>query len=404
MSIGAGTAFVGGLLTFASPCVLPLIPVYLSVLVGGSIDEVAGAKRRFKLLVNGTLFVLGFLSVFVLLGLGASAFGKFLVQYRLVFQQLGGMMVFFFGLKFLGVANLSVLDREKRFNFGGSGRISPLGAVAIGITFAFGWTPCIGPILGSILTLAAISTDSLAGGAWLLLLYGLGLGVPLLVVALFAQQGVSVLRKLHRLIPRLEKATGAVLVIVSILMVTDSLGIMTLAAGDASSAEISKELVVKVKRDAESSFTGRTDAVQDEGAALTDGQGEECTGDSASCALAPEDVQLEVAVSLDALIAGPVVLDFYRPDCPACLKMVPIIQTLKHACSGRGLRIEEIDLSETANRGIALEMRVVGTPTLLFFDEDGNEVARLVGTQTFDSVHQAIAVLMGEKCAGFSEL
>ena len=201
MSFGAGTAFAGGLLTFASPCVLPLVPIYLSVLVGGSIDEVSGAKQRFRLLLNGALFVTGFLAVFVLLGLSASALGGFLVRHRLLFQQLGGMMVFFFGLKFLGVVHLDILNREKRFHFATNGKISPLGAVVIGFTFAFGWTPCIGPILGSILTFTAVSTNSLGAGAWLLFLYGLGLGLPLLVVALFAQQGTSWLRKLNRFLP-----------------------------------------------------------------------------------------------------------------------------------------------------------------------------------------------------------
>jgi cytochrome c-type biogenesis protein len=406
MEFGAGTAFVGGLLTFASPCVLPLIPIYLSVLVGGSLDNVTGARDRFKLMLNGILFVVGFLLVFILLGMTASALGKFLIKYRLLFQQLGGMMVFFFGLKFLGIARLDILDREKRFNLTGGGKISPLGAVVIGFTFAFGWTPCIGPILGSILTFTAVSTTSLVQGAWLLFLYGLGLGVPLLLVALFAQTGTRWLRKLTRFIPRLEKATGAILILMSVMMITDSIDLLTFSAGSSSSAEISQEMVVNLKRPAVNRII--TDSEMNTRTETSDGTEQQCTEDSDSCGLGEADdsfsEELNVSMSLGQLTQGPVILDFFKPDCPACMKMVPILQSVQTTCSGEGLRVEKIDISDPVNRRLAMQMGVVGTPTLLFFNEDGQEVARLVGAQELRSIQQAIDIIMGEVCADFTHI
>jgi cytochrome c-type biogenesis protein len=404
MDFGAGTAFLGGLLTFASPCVLPLIPIYLSVLVGGSVDEVKGADKRFKLLVNGLFFVLGFLAVFVLLGMTASALGRFLMTNRLLFQQLGGLLVFFFGLKFLGLVRLDILDREKRFQLGGGGTISPMGAALIGFTFAFGWTPCIGPILGSILTFTAVSTNSVADGAVMLLLYGLGIGLPLLIVAAFAQSGTRFLRTLNRFIPKLERATGAVLVVVAVLMVTDSLGVLTLDPGETSSARISKEMTVNVKREPARPVL---DAKRPAAEALADSPdgAQQCGAEASSCGIEGGGelfAEADFEMSLGDLTVGPVVLDFFKPDCPACLKMVPVLQTLGTTCSGEGLRIEKIDISDPVNKQLAIQMGVLGTPTLLFFDNQGQEVSRLVGAQSMESVHRAVAVLMGEVCADFS--
>lgn len=401
MDFGTGTAFLGGLLTFSSPCVLPLIPIYLSVLVGGSVEKVSGGHDRFRLLVNGSFFVLGFLVVFVLLGLTATAFGRLLLEYRLLLQQLGGMLVFFFGLKFLGLVKLDVLDREKRFNLMGQGRIGPLGAALIGFTFAFGWTPCIGPVLGSILTFTAISANSMGEGAFLLFVYGLGIGLPLLAVAAFAQTGTRWLRTISRHLPKIERATGAVLVLVAVFMVTDSLGSLTFSAGDESAARISKEMVVKVQRDPARPVV-EVPRVGDPSAAAGGG---ECTAESSSCGLDEAAEALSdpgVEVSLDNLIRGPVVLDFFRPDCPACLRMVPLLRSLDETCASKGLRVEKIDVSDPVNRQLARQMGVVGTPTLVFFDKESSEVARLVGAQPFAALHQAIAVLMGGTCAEFS--
>jgi len=382
--------------------VLPLIPIYLSVLLGSSVDDISGAKARFKLFRNGALFVTGFLLVFVLMGLTASAAGRFLVGHRLLFQQLGGLVVFLFGLKFLGLVRLDLLDAEKRFTFGlGRGKeMSAAGAVLIGFTFAFGWTPCIGPILGSVLTFTAVTSGSLAEGAMYLLLYGLGIALPLLAVALFAQQGVRLLRKVQRFLPRLEKATGAILVLVAVLMVTDHVGILTFTAGEGSSAAISQEIMAKTGAGKGVAVVER--AVPSGGEAITAEEAGACESEE-SCELGESDFEFQLdPVAVDELKKGPVALYFHKPDCPACLKMVPVMQTLTDSCVGEGLGVTKIDISVPENRQLALQMGVRGTPTLAFFDYDGGEVSRLIGYQELDAVQGAAAVLMGKVCAEFT--
>ena len=402
MTLGAGTIFLGGVLTFASPCVLPLIPIYLSVLLGSSVDDISGTKARFRLFRNGALFVTGFLLVFVLMGLTASAAGRFLVGHRLLFQQLGGLVVFLFGLKFLGVVRLDLLNAERRFNFG-LGRdkgMSAPGAVLIGFTFAFGWTPCIGPILGSVLTFTAVTTTNLATGALYLLLYGLGIGLPLLLVAVFAQQGVSMLRKVQRFLPKLEKATGAVLVLVAVLMVTDHVGVLTFSAGEGSSTSISQGIVAKT--DAGKGLAVVERAVPARAEKQAAGEALACESEE-NCELSDDGFEFELdPVSVDDLKKGPVALYFHKPDCPACLKMVTVMQTLTDSCVGEGLGVTKIDISVPENRQLALHMGVRGTPTLAFFDDGGDEVSRLIGYQELDAVQGAAAVLMGDVCAEFS--
>ncbi|MBM4352489.1 MAG: cytochrome c biogenesis protein/thioredoxin [Deltaproteobacteria bacterium] len=409
MELGPATAFLGGLLTFASPCVLPLVPIYLSVLVGGDLHAVSGLRSRFRLLGNGLMFVLGFLAVFAALGMAASALGRFLIVHRLVFQQVGGLLVFFFGLKFLGLVNGTFLDREKRLQIGGKGPITPLSAALIGFTFAFGWTPCIGPILGSILTFTAVSTNSPATGAWYLFLYGAGVGLPLLLVALLAQSGAKLLQRVSTFLPRLERVTGFVLVALAVLMVTDSLGVLTIASSSKSSSEIALSLSASGSTPdvGRTSHAGvPTSASSEAGSAAA--VPEQCEATS-GCGLGgaeefPGAAPPQATIDLRRLTRGPVLLDFHRPDCPACLRMVPILQALGRSCSGRGLRIETIDVSIPENRLLAQQMAVVGTPTLAFFDEEGREVTRLVGAQEIDTVERAMGILMGEQCAEFSRL
>jgi thiol-disulfide isomerase/thioredoxin len=207
---------------------------------------------------------------------------------------------------------------------------------------------------------------------------------------------------LTRYIPKIERATGVVLVVVAMLMVTDSLGTLTFSAGDESSARISKEMVVRVKRDPARPVVDFRPVAGNESA--LDGA-QECSAESESCGLGEvpgTGFEGDMELSLDTLLTGPVVLDFFKPDCPACLRMVPVLRSLDDTCASKGLRIEKIDISDPINRRLAMEMGVMGTPTLLFYNDDSQEVARLVGAQPFEAVHQAISVLMGGTCAEFS--
>ena len=397
MNLASGTLFLAGLATFASPCVLPMIPIYLTVLMGGSTDA-AGPSRgaRLRLLLNGFMFVLGFTIVFVAMGLAATAVGRFFMQHRLLFQQLGGLLVFAFGLKFLGWLHIDALEREKRFHLSAGRRIGPLGALAMGLTFAFGWTPCIGPVLGAVLTFTAVSTTAVGEGALNLLLYAAGIGLPLLALALLAQQGARLLDRVKRFIPRIERATGVVLVAMAVLMVTDSTAILMFGVGEESSAGLSRDLVAQAT--VAEGAAGIAHAGERVGAAA-------CEAGSPTCALpgdgrdsaGPEPAFLPIG-------DGPLVAFFHRPDCPACLRMAPIIAAMTETCAGKGLHVEKVDVSSRPQRALAAEMAVRGTPTLLFLDHEGTEVARLVGASGLDAVSQAVAILMGEACADFSTL
>jgi cytochrome c-type biogenesis protein len=226
MDIGILTAFAGGLISFLSPCVLPLAPPYLAYLGGTTLDQISGEEREVdpalarRVFVSACFFVLGLATVFVLLGMGASAIGQTLLQNKTILGQIAGAMIGVMGLHFLHVIRIPFLNREARFEgpaaAGGYGT-----SYLIGLAFAFGWTPCIGPILAAILTLAA-QEQTLASGTLLLAVYALGLGVPFLVAALFVGPFLRWARRFRRHMGLVERAMGALLVGVGALMITGS--------------------------------------------------------------------------------------------------------------------------------------------------------------------------------------
>lgn len=212
MTPTAPLAFVAGVLSFLSPCVLPLVPSYLAF-VGGN----AGAARNVRLR-NALLFVLGFSLIFVALGASASLLGSLVRSYRGPITIAGGLLVIAFGLVLLGVIRLPWLYRDTRRQMKGDPS-TPVGAVLLGMAFAAGWTPCIGPILGGILTMAGAS-GTLASGVTLLAVYSLGLAVPFVVAALAMDRFLHVSARLRRWLPWIERAAGMLLIVAGILMVT----------------------------------------------------------------------------------------------------------------------------------------------------------------------------------------
>ena len=205
-------AFLAGLLSFLSPCVLPLVPSYLAY-VGGSADA-----RRALLVRNSLLFILGFSLVFIALGASASAVGALLRDNLRLLTLFGGALVVFFGLAMLGVFKVPWLYRDTRPQFRGESR-TPRGALLLGMAFAAGWTPCIGPILGAILTMAGAS-GTLASGVALLGAYAIGLGVPFLLAALLLDPFIRLSRRFRRFLPWFERGAGVLLVIAGLLMLT----------------------------------------------------------------------------------------------------------------------------------------------------------------------------------------
>ncbi|MBI4184722.1 MAG: cytochrome c biogenesis protein CcdA [Proteobacteria bacterium] len=224
-TLGAITAFGAGIVSFLSPCVLPLVPGYVSYIAGQSLagNELRDRDLRDRgaAVVLATFFVLGFSTVFILLGASASAAGRLLLSYRYETNLVGGAIVIGFGLLMMGAVRVPVLGRDFRFHASLKGG-RPFPAYVLGLAFGFGWTPCIGPVLGAILTASAVSA-TLAQGVGLLGFYSLGLGVPFLAAALFTETFLARMRAVRRHGARLQLAAGGVMVIMGLAMVTGRL-------------------------------------------------------------------------------------------------------------------------------------------------------------------------------------
>jgi cytochrome c-type biogenesis protein len=215
-TLGLFVAFAAGLLSFLSPCVLPLVPSYIGFLTGMSLPEMAARRRA--ALGHALLFVLGFSLVFMVLGASATALGRALNYYQQWLQRVGGALIILFGLVCLGVIKARFLDQEHRLQVDQK-PVGYLGSALVGMAFGAGWTPCIGPVLGAILGLAATSQD-LSRGLLLLAAYSAGLAVPFLLAAAALDAFLDWFQRFRRYLPWVMRASGALLIFVGILMVT----------------------------------------------------------------------------------------------------------------------------------------------------------------------------------------
>ena len=218
------TALAAGVFSFLSPCVLPLVPGYLSFISGVSMEQMRAEERDpavgRAVLVNTLAFILGFSIVFVALGATATSLGSALLAKQRWLQRLAGAVVIAFGLHFLGVFRIAALYREARFH-GPTKTRGPLGALLLGLAFAAGWSPCIGPILAGILALAA-TQDSVGQGVALLATYSAGLGIPFLLTGLATERLMDLFQRAKRLMWAIEKVGGVLLVVVGVLIFTDN--------------------------------------------------------------------------------------------------------------------------------------------------------------------------------------
>lgn len=220
--IGVLTAFAAGMISFLSPCVLPLVPGYLSYVSGSTLDQVGRSPAsRLSALWPSACFVLGFSTVFVAFGAGATALSRLLLAYRYEATIAGGAVVILFGLFVSGILRLPWLQRELRFHGTVQGG-RPTGAYLLGLAFGFGWTPCIGPVLGAILTVSALSSTASAG-IILLTIYALGLGVPFLLSAVFTDGLVKRLKGMRRAGRALQLVAGGVMIVMGIAMITGTM-------------------------------------------------------------------------------------------------------------------------------------------------------------------------------------
>ncbi|KAA2317164.1 cytochrome c biogenesis protein CcdA [Pseudooceanicola sediminis] len=211
-------ALAAGVISFLSPCVLPIVPPYLAYMSGVSVSDMGRSGARTRAVVPALFFVMGLSTVFLFLGFAASAIGSVLLAYQGWFNTIAGVLVMGIGAHFVGLYRIGFLDREARLDAGDRGG-SAFGAYVLGLAFAFGWTPCIGPQLGAILSLAA-QEASVSRGMLLLSIYAAGLGIPFLLVAAFLPRLAGLMGWMKRHMEQIERAMGLLLWTVGLLMLT----------------------------------------------------------------------------------------------------------------------------------------------------------------------------------------
>lgn len=213
-------AFLAGLVSFLSPCVLPLVPGYVSLISGASVDELKNPEHRLTKTVMGhsVMFILGFSAVFISLGAVATEIGQLTHEYFGILSKVAGVVIVIFGLHLIGVFKIQALYSDKRLHSVQGGK-SPVGAFVMGFAFAFGWTPCIGPILAGILALAA-STNTVMKGILLLAVYSMGLAVPFLLTSLGIERFLGFYSRFRRYLHAVEVLSGVLLIVIGILIFT----------------------------------------------------------------------------------------------------------------------------------------------------------------------------------------
>lgn len=221
-AIGPMIAFTAGLLSFLSPCVLPLIPSYITFITGLSLDDVSKARKA--ALTHGVLFVLGFSLIFLALGATASVLGRLLFSQRDWLARVGGVIIIVFGLYLLGVLNIGMFGRERRVHLADK-PAGYFGTLLVGIAFGAGWTPCIGPILGSILVYTG-STADFSRGLLLLSFYSLGLAIPFLVSAIAIERFIKTFQRMKRQMVWVSRASGVLMIGIGVLMLTNYFSIL----------------------------------------------------------------------------------------------------------------------------------------------------------------------------------
>jgi cytochrome c-type biogenesis protein len=224
-SVTFAVAFVAGVLSFLSPCVLPLVPSYLGFVTGMTLDDLRGGTSRWAILVPALAFTAGFSLVFLVMGATATLLGQMLMRYQDWIARIGGVLIILFGLHLLGVLRIMPFLRERRLQLE-SKPAGIVGAGVAGVVFAAGWTPCIGPVLGALLTYTSARAN-LANGMFLLSFYSLGLAVPFLAAALATGTFLKTSKRMRRWLPIVEKVSGAILLVAGVLLVTGSFTVLS---------------------------------------------------------------------------------------------------------------------------------------------------------------------------------
>ncbi|MCB9524165.1 MAG: thioredoxin fold domain-containing protein [Myxococcales bacterium] len=339
MELALFTVFAAGVVTFFTPCVLPMIPIYLSTLVGG---KPVGSVGRGYLMKRAALFIVGFVAVFTVMGLGAGGIGEFMRAHQGWVQLAGAVLVIVFALQFLEVINLSFMQATVRAKEPGwASKLGGLDAVGMGVLFAAGWSPCVGPVLGTVLTYTASAASSPAMGALYLGVYGLGFAVPMFLAAVFAEAGVKALRSSNKFLPVFKKVGGGFLVAVGLWLAVAGVRDL-MAEPPATEAEAAKALMA-------------------------------AAGDK------------------------PVLVEFYKDNCSVCRAMAPVVEAVVSSCEGHA-EVRFINISKPENRHLAARHNIVGVPTFAILEPGGGEVTRMVGAQSGDTLRDALQALAFGDC------
>ena len=223
--VGFAIALSAGVLSFLSPCVLPLVPSYLTFVTGMSLEDLQEGVNRKATLMHSLLFVIGFSAIFILLGASASFLGQFFRAYEIWIARIGGVIIIALGLHMAGVFRMLPLLQEKRVHLNDK-PAGYLGTLGVGMAFGAGWTPCIGPVLGAILTYG-FSQDTMWAGVGLLSVYSLGLAIPFLVAALALDWFLQAFKRFRRWIPVVEKTSGVLLIFLGLLLLTGNFTVLS---------------------------------------------------------------------------------------------------------------------------------------------------------------------------------
>lgn len=336
--------FSAGILTVVSPCILPLLPIYLAILT-------RSAATRLQAFFGTLFFTAGFSLVFVILGLGATSIGMALNEHRALLLAIGGVLICLFGLLYLGFISIPILEKhyslEHKVNVG-SGFFS---AFVMGAIFALGWTPCAGPVIGAVLTYTASKAADLQTGALYLAAFSIGVSLPFLVLSLFYDRLKDRIKRLNRFLPAVQKITGVLLII---------LGVALLRAAWPLAVSIDD-------------FNAPS---------LINSAGE------------------NIIPTLGQPTAEPRLVMFKSPHCPVCRAMQPTLKQLAEDCRGKKIEIIEVDLSKPQNAEAKKLFRVQAFPTLAFLSKSGKEELRLIGKASIVDLRRAASVLIGTECGG----
>ena len=329
------TIYFVGVFSFFSPCMLPMIPVYFYAMM-----EETPFERK-KLFLRGLLFCTGFISIFILMGLGVGGLSSLVVKHKMLINLIAGIIILILALDFLDLIKIPILQKNYSPKYSKLKTSAPLlNSFILGLLFALTWSPCIGAVLGGILTYVSAVSHTATKGALYLFIYGLGVSTPLLIGSVFFDklQGFSTRNKLF--ITTIKKILGLVLILFSLTLFSSIL----------------KFADVQTKKELE----------------------------HASKVLTPNEL--------------PIFLSIVEPNCTSCKKGSLIIEELKKTCGDKFVEFREVDVKNPNYAYIAIELGIIGTPTYIIIDKDGQELIRYAGEQKKETLNEAIKKITGKDC------